>query len=291
MSDDIWKTVQDAPIRNLIYSCLSAYGEKRGGELPGPWFSAVFEGIGHAPSAVRLALFRMVKNSELESRKQGRVNFYRLAPFGRAGIESGLQMLFGEPEGDWDGQWTVIHFHFQTGDRFNRDHIRGILTLEGFGCLGPGLYIHPRDRGEGVLRAMGAGAEGRVDGVTVFRSRCVGGQTDIELVRRLWNVKGLNARYKEFLEAVAPLRDRIAASCSAQEAFFYRIGVVLRYLEVGWSDPEIPESLLPASWFGYEARSTARELYQDLWPQSLAHGDEVMQRLSDSGGIPPRVSG
>ena len=286
MSDAIWKTVQEAPIRNMVYSCLSAYGEKRGGELPGPWFSAVFEGIGHLPSAVRLALFRMVKNSELEARKAGRVNFYRLAPFGKAGIEAGNQMLFGEPERDWDGRWTVVHFHFLTGDRFNRDHIRSILTLEGFGCLGPGLYIHPRDRGERFLRAMRADAAGRVDGVTVFRSRCVGGRSDDDLVHGLWDLDGLNARYEEFLEAVAPLRNQLAATCSPQEAFFYRIGLVLRYLEVGWSDPEIPESLLPAGWLGFEARNTARQLYEHLWPRTLAHGDEVMARLLDAGVIP-----
>ncbi len=285
MSDDIWKTVQHAPIRSPIYSCLSAYGEKRGGELPGPWFSAVFEGIRHAPSAVRLALFRMVKNSELESRKQGRVNFYRLAPFGRAGIEAGLQMLFGEPEKDWDGDWTVVHFHFKSEDRFSRDHMRNILTLEGFGCLGPGLYIHPRDRGIRVLNAMGS-----LDGISVFRGPSAGGRSDEELVEKLWDLQDLNLRYEAFLREAQSLQKRVAAGLSDRKAFFFRIGVVLHFLGTGWSDPEIPESLLPPDWLGYEARDAARRLYEALVPQTLSHGDEVMQRLSDSGVIPPRVS-
>lgn len=280
MSDEIWKTVSEAPIRRLIYSCLSAYGDKRGGELPGPWFSSVFEGIDHAPSAVRLALFRMVKNSELKARKQGRVNFYRLAPFGRAGIEAGLQMLFGEPERNWDGAWTIVHFHFSKGDRFSRDHMRGILTLEGFGCLGPGLYIHPRDRGARVLEAMGSS-----DGISVFRGPCVEGESDEELVGKLWDLEDLNLRYGAFLREARSLKKRIA-TLSDREAFFYRIGVVLRFLGTGWSDPEIPESLLPPDWLGHEARETARRLYEALVPQTLAHGDEVMQQLNDSGVIP-----
>ncbi len=285
MSDEIWKTVSEAPIRRLIYSCLSAYGDKRGGELPGPWFSSVFEGIDHAPSAVRLALFRMVKNSELEPRKQGRVNFYRLAPFGRAGIEAGLQMLFGNPERDWDGAWTIVHFHFSQGDRFNRDHMRDILTLEGFGCLGPGLYIHPRDRGARVLEAMGLS-----DGISVFRGPRVGGESDEELVGKLWDLDDLNLRYEAFLREARSLKKRLAM-LSDREVFFYRIGVVLRFLGTGWSDPEIPETLLPADWLGHEARETAQLLYETLMPQTLAHGDELMQQLTDSGVLQRGVAG
>lgn len=286
MSDDIWETVQDAPIRSLIYSCLSAYGEKRGGELPGPWFSAIFEDIGHAPSAVRLALFRMVKNSELESRKQGRVNFYRLAPFGRAGIEAGLQMLFGEPEKNWDGDWTVVHFHFKSEDRFSRDHMRNILTIEGFGCLGPGLYIHPRDRGARVLEAMGSSV-----GISVFRGPSVGGRSDEELVEKLWDLRDLNLRYEAFLREAQSLQKRIAVGLSDGKAFFYRIGVVLSFLDVGWSDPEIPDGLLPPDWFGYKARDAAKGLYKELMPQTLTLGDGIMQGLKDTGVVPVTTTG
>ena len=171
MSDEILTTVKKAPIRALIYSCLSAYGGQRGGELPGPWFSDSFEAIGHGAAAVRLALYRMVKNGELHARREGRINFYRLASFGRAGIESGRQMLLDDPEGEWDGRWTLVRFHFPSEERVNRDPTRNILVLEGFGCLGPGVYLHPRDRGPRVLMAMGAEDSGEIDGVLVHRGK------------------------------------------------------------------------------------------------------------------------
>ena len=284
------KAVDAAPIRNLIYSCLSAYGEHRGGELPGPWFSSTFEGIGHAASAVRLALFRMVKNGELDARREGRVNFYRLTSFGRAGIESGRQMLFGSPEREWDGNWTMVHFHFPTGDRFRRDHMRNILTLEGFGCLGPAVYVHPRDRRLRVLKAMDAEEEGRVEGVVIFRGKCVGGETDEELVRRLWDVGALNQRYETVLRALAPLENHSDPGLTAQESFFYRIGVVLLYLGVAWTDPELPESLLPANWLGFKARRTASELYEALWPCTLSHGDSVLTKMGLSHLIPEETT-
>ncbi len=289
MCDEIMKTVERAPIRNLIYSCLSAYGEHRGGELPGPWFCRAFEGIGHTASAVRLALFRMVKNSELNARREGRVNFYSLTPFGRAGIESGRQMLFGSPEKEWDGFWTVVHFHFPTQDRVARDHMRNILTLEGFGCLGPGVYVHPRDRTGRVLKAMDAEETGRVEGVAIFRGRSVGGLTDEALALRLWDVDALNRRYEDVLRALAPL-DQSASGLTAQEAFFYRIGVVLIYLGVAWTDPELPESLLPANWRGFRAREAASGLYEALWPGTLAHGDTVLTKLGLASIIPDLAS-
>jgi phenylacetic acid degradation operon negative regulatory protein len=285
MSDEIMKIVRRAPIRSLIYSCLSACGEQRGGELPGPWFSEAFDGIGHTPSAVRLALFRMVRNGELEARKEGRVNFYRLASFGRAGIEAGLQMLFGDPETEWDGRWTIVHFHFPTGDRVRRDHIRNILTLEGFGCLGPGAYAHPHNRAPGVLKAMGAEASQEVDGVTIYRGRCVGGATDEALAHRLWDVAALNERYDTFLRNTAPLEKRVAR-CTAKDAFFLRIGVVLAFLDVAWADPELPPSLLPDGWLGFKARRTARRLYESLWPLTLAHGDEILAGMGLAHLIP-----
>ncbi len=272
-------TVERAPIRNLIYSCLSAYGDQRGGELPGPWFSRIFSGIDRDPSAVRLALFRMVQNRELEARREGRSNFYRLSSFGRAGIEAGRQMLFDEPEKEWDGSWTIVHFHFSSAERVSRDHIRDILTLEGFGCLGRGVYLHPRDRGPRILRAIGAGERGEVAGVVIFRGRCVGGETSEALAGRLWDTDGLNGQYDAFLRAVAPLKGRMATTQSPQEDFFTRIGVVLLYLNVAWRDPELPPSLLPERWLGFQARARAGELYEALSPGTLAHGDAVLTKL------------
>ena len=173
-------------------------------------------------------------------------------------------MLFGEPEGDWDGRWTVVQFHFQTGDRTHRDHMRSTLMLEGFGCLGPGVYIHPRDRVERVLRALGADGQGRLDGVSVFRGPCVGGRSDADLVKRVWDVKVMNDRYRSFLRSVRPLQQRIAKTCSREKAFFYRIGVVLSSLMSGGPTPRYPRAFYRKTGSGSKREGLRGSLRESL---------------------------
>lgn len=282
MNVRILSTVREAQIPLLVYSTLSAYGNRRGGELPGPWFVSIFGSIGHRPPAVRQVLYRMVRNREMDVRKRGRVNFYKLSEYGSASIEAGRHMLFGEPEVEWDGYWSLVHFQFESGERVERDLVRNQLCLEGFACLGRGLYIHPRDRIERVRQALEA--EGKGDKIVTFRSRRLGGEPDTAFARRLWDIEGLNRRYREFLKVARPLLRRPAAGYKPRDAFMARLAVVLWYLPIAWDDPELPASLLPPGWSGLKAREVAREIYERLWPGTLAYGDSIMTELGFQTG-------
>src|SRR3982751_6645850 len=106
MIDALLSTVTEAPVSYLIYSALSFYGDRRGGEVTGTWFVAALGSLGVTPAAVRQTLFRMERECELVSRKVGRVKLYRASPYARAEIGAGVQKIFATPETDWDGFWT-----------------------------------------------------------------------------------------------------------------------------------------------------------------------------------------
>src|SRR5262249_2041905 len=50
------RVVTDAPVSYSVYSAFSFYGERRGGELAGPWIVRALESLGHERAAIRQTL-------------------------------------------------------------------------------------------------------------------------------------------------------------------------------------------------------------------------------------------
>ncbi len=267
-------TVERATTASLIYSSLSAHAGRWGGELPGTWFVRALGGLGRPAAGVRQTLYRMERNGEIESRKQGRAKLYRLSPFGAAAVEAGGHMIFGDEESEWDGSWTLVHYQFPAAQRALRDRIRRLLELEGFAPLDRGVYLHPRDRSPQILGVL---AEFQEAGeVMVFHVYRVGGESDRELVARLWDLSELGRSYRLFVRRFQPLTRRSPNSWEPREAFVTRFALVLEYLWIAWRDPELAQPLLPRGWQGPLARRIARELYETLLPPASAHAETFL---------------
>jgi phenylacetic acid degradation operon negative regulatory protein len=273
----ILSTIAAEPTMELIYSLLSAYGMRRGGELPGAWFVAVLESLRHKPASVRQALFRLARAGALETRKDGRMIWYRLSSYGQAAIATGADKLFTPPQLSWDGCWTLVFYQFDTESREAREHAREILELEGFALFGRGVYIHPHERTERVRKLLReANLEDRA---TIFRAQRQNGETDGALAARLWDLRRLERGYRQFLKMFQPLVDRPATSWSPDEAFAGRLALVLKFLRTAWDDPGLPPALLPDGWSGHRARVVVARLYEKLLPGTLHHGDAVARQV------------
>jgi phenylacetic acid degradation operon negative regulatory protein len=265
------QVVTDAPVSYSVFSAFSFYGAQRGGELPGTWLVAALGALGHETAAVRQTLYRMEGSRELESRAAGRVKFYRLSPAARAEAEAGLAKIMDDDDAlPWDGLWTIVQFRAGPEDRVERERLREVLRAEGFAAVGPGLYLHPRDRSRRLLSA--ATGHGVRDMLEVFRGSRVADDTidDREMVARHWDLGAIEARYEAFTTRYAPL-GRSATSLAPESAFVLRFAVVFEYLEAAWQDPDLAPSLLPARWAGTRARRLARDLYR-----ALAFGDSLL---------------
>jgi phenylacetic acid degradation operon negative regulatory protein len=276
MFDTLLSTVTDAPVSYLIYSALSFYGDRRGGEVAGTWFVAALESLGVAPAAVRQTLFRMERDEELASRRVGRVKMYRASPYARAEIGAGVQKIFARPETNWDGYWTVVLTQFPTAMRLERERVRSIFQVEGFAPLGNGAYVHARDRAERLRRALGD--LGVAEFVTAFRADKIHGVSDRDFAYAHWDLAQLGDEYADFLRRFEPLARQRAATIPLATQFGLRFAVVLAFLEVAWKDPELPLSMLPPRWAGAKARLLARRLYQRFLPGALAFGDSLATR-------------
>ena len=280
MNDVILSTIGKAQTALLVYSALSAYGRRRSGELPGTWFIAALAPLGREPQSIRQTLFRMVREKELVSRRVGRVKLFRLSPYGQAAVDAGFEKFVSMPQEQWNGDWTIVRYEFTSRDRIDRDRVRDLLETEGFAAMGRGLFVHPHDRTPRIVDALRE--TGRLDDVMFFRARRIGGETDSQLVRRLWDVNSLERRYRAFLEKFAPLIRRSPATWKPAEAFAARFAVVLAFLDVAWDDPDLPHALLPADWSGKRAREVAATLYKRLLRGTIAHGDAILESVEGS---------
>ena len=276
MIDEILSTVRDAPVSYLLYSALSFYGDRRGGEIAGTWFVAALETLGVDPAAVRQTLFRMERDEELVGRKIGRVKLYRASAYARAEIGAGVQKIFAPVEREWDGYWTVVLTQFPTDMRLERERVRSILQVEGFAPLGNGAYVHARDRSDRLRAALAD--LGVAEYVMAFRADKVHGISDRDFALAHWDLDALRDDYAEFLAKFEPVASRQASAFDLETHFALRFAVVLSFLEVAWKDPELPASMLPARWPGTKARALARRLYDRFLPGALAFGDAVAAR-------------
>jgi len=270
----------DAPVSNFVYSSFSFFGSVRGGELPGRWFVTALAEVGCDEPAVRQTLYRMERSGELLSRREGREKLYRVTGYAQGEITAGTGKIF-DPPAPWDGHWTLLHARFEKAERMHRERLQVLLQVEGFANLGPGLYIHPRPRGERVLAAVDPAVRERV---IALRGERVGEEPDTRFIARHWDLPALACRYRDALGELDRIARETGRRCAEVEAFRRRFEVVLRFLRVAWDDPDLPADLLPPDWAGTAARERAEELYRRFLPGALRFGDRV---LADIGHASP----
>ena len=238
--------------RGILFTLLGEF------VLPGDgtaWTSAVlaaFERLGVAEKATRQALMRTSNAGWLTAEKVGRRTRWQLTPAAIRLLTEGARRIytFG-PSRAWDGQWVLVQVRIPESDRRARHVVRTRLAWEGYGSLGPGLWISPHaDREQEAVRVLREA--GVAEDAHVFVARRTGLADTREMVAAAWDLPEVEAEYEQF---IAEFRS------PDQPA-----DVLLRQLELvhAWRrfpalDPALPRELLPRRWPG----STAAELFAD----------------------------
>jgi phenylacetic acid degradation operon negative regulatory protein len=276
MVDAILSTLRSAPTSDFIYSSLSAFGGRHGGELPGFWFVDALGSLEIEEQAVRQTLFRLERRGALLTRRSGRVKFYRPSPAASAVLEAGRARVRQRIPRRWDGLWTLVHFRIGEEDRKARDGLRDVLLVEGFARLGPALYLHPRDRTVRFLTA--AGMLGLSDRIHVFRGERIAGLDDRGLVAALWEPGEIVRRYRAFIARFLPAAGAPARRWTDRLAFATRFAVMFEFFRISWDDPGLPLSLVPPDWPGEEARALAWRLTRILAPMARRYAERFFSK-------------
>lgn len=247
---------------------------------------ALLEPFGLTAGSVRTVLSRMNAKGWLETSKRGKHSFYSLTPNGRALLEEGQARIFRPTWADeWDGSWSLLAYSLPQAARRKRDRLRDRLAWLGFGSIGNGLWISPRDVAAEVTElAQRMGIE---EHLVAFRATRIDNTDPADLVARCWDVEGLDSEYLAF----AALWEPILAGLEAAEGgpspdvdfFVMRFQLIHQFRRFPLEDPFLPRALLPEPWGGDRASAVFLGLHDRLVGPADRWVEDVVAANSPAG--------
>jgi phenylacetic acid degradation operon negative regulatory protein len=252
---------------------------QHGGEI---WLGSIIHAM--APFGInerltRTAVFRLVQDDWLESRKHGRRSYYRLSETGAHYYQRAAKRIYAASSPKWDGDWTLLFVSLVEEEK--RDSLHKGLSWLGYGRIASAVYALPRDD-HSALNELLADMEVE-DSVVKMRAQADSSKNLQKLVLTRWKLDDLRRRYKDFTahyrEAGELLKN--AKPASGHNLFLFRILMLHEYRRILLSDPELPTAMLPDDWEGYDAQALTSELYRAL---ALTTAKWVNRELLNSDG-------
>ncbi len=263
----------------------------RGGRVSLGSMIQLLKPLGVNERLIRTAVFRLVKDEWLQSEAMGRKTDYMLTQSGRRRFDEASRQIYAADIPGWDRRWRLILVVGEIDLRL-REQLRKALFWHGFGETSSGSFVHPTaDLGTVMESLVSEGLDevlGQLMPLVAVNSRVALCATDNDMVKNAWNLDGLALAYEGFLEKYEPIREALATcgqdDLSEENAFLVRTLLIHDVRRLLLRDPQLPESLLPASWPGSRARHLCRDLYRKLLTLSERHLDANV-KLS-SGNLP-----
>lgn len=235
---------------------------QHGGEI---WLGSVIHAL--APLGVnerltRTAVFRLVQEGWLESRKQGRRSYYRLTQTGQNYYRRAAKRIYSGKISEWDGVWTLLFTSLVPEDK--RDPLHRGLSWLGYGRLAAGVYALPRND-RAPLDDLLSDLE-LEDSIVHMQAEAENTESLQKLVMKRWKLRDLRLRYREFntqYRQVLALLQRNEKP-TEHSLFLLRVLLVHEYRRILLNDPELPSVMLPTDWEGFDAQSLTAEIYRNL---------------------------
>lgn len=207
--------------------------------------------VGIAAPAVRTAISRMVSQGWLEPvTVDGARGYAATAPAIRRLEESGDRIYRRRPV-VWDGCWRLVLLD-PFGDRSIRTTVHRELAFLGFAELGERVWVSPWRSTELDETLARAGASATTAVVSEF--------SPADAPVAAWDLASLGRTYDAWLrDAAAATEAHLNRHDDPDEAAFAaRFHLVHEWRKFLFSDPGLPDELLPAQWPGRAAAAYFR---------------------------------
>jgi phenylacetic acid degradation operon negative regulatory protein len=270
------------PIRpqDLVVTVLGTYVRPRRQTVWSGGLVVLLGELGFSEGAARVALTRLVRRGLVERVREGRLVHYRMTPRAQRLLDDGDRRIFafGRPR-DCVETWTVLWHQIPEDRRLERHRLARRLRFLGFGSVQDSLWVSPHDHAAEVAELLAdldvsefaALFAGRADGVSGLPG----------LVRRAWDLTGLEGRYLSFCtEFERLLPDDRRAALDNRESFAARTRLVHLFRGFPLLDPELPDDLAPLSHARSRAVCLFETLYAGLAAPAQRHFDLATQRVS-----------
>ena len=232
------------------------------------------EALGIESRAARQAVNRTASDGWLEGESVGRYTRWRLTGSGRRMIGSAVPRVQRSIVADraWDGTFLLLTLIGATPDREARERLAVGLDFEGFGTIGPGVWVAvgegAREGADTVLTASGLHDQALLFSATTVE----GAETPAEVVALAWDLETAASAHEAFLDEFDKVEP--ADEC---EAFALRTRMAHEWRHLLSIDPSLPPELLPADWVG----TRARKVFQRQFSAWADRANSYYTRLSE----------
>jgi phenylacetic acid degradation operon negative regulatory protein len=220
----------------------------------------VLAALGVEEPSARQALARTATDGWIVAERDGRRTRWALTPAGRRLLSEGAQRIysFEAIEFGWDGRWLVLMVTVPEESRKLRHLIRTRLAWAGFGSPAPGVWISANPEREAEAKQIFADL-GPIDGLFSFVGPFAGIGSAPQLVAQAWDLAGVAAHYRAFIELAEGL-----APISDDDCVVAQVRLVHEWRRMPFFDPQLPPDLLPPDWIGHDAAAAFRARH-DAW--------------------------
>jgi phenylacetic acid degradation operon negative regulatory protein len=227
-----------------------------------------------APPAVRTAISRMVRQNWLTPVRTAAGPGYALTPRAVQRLDEAGARVYRTRDQPWDGRWALLSIS-QIRERSRRDRLRAGLRYLGYGALDDTTWIAPRPSPE--LNAL---LEAEHTSAARFAAAHDGDAH--ALVHRVWDLTALDVSYRQWLASARQIVAALDPAGSDESAFATRSRLVHEWRKFLFTDPRLPEELLPSDWVGRDAARYFDDEAARLLPAAGRFIDQCLE-----SGAPP----
>lgn len=258
--------------RTVVVSFLGAVVRRMGNWMPIGGSIDLMAPLGIDGPSVRTAVFRLKKRGWLESESRGGSRGYALTPEALRSLAAGDEVIWhSRQSAALEDGWCIVNFSVPEAERSKRQQLRAHLASLGFGNVGTAMWIAPARMQAAAERAISELGLTRYS--AVFVGDHVAGQDLASLLYESWDLTGIDARYRAFIDEFGPVADEIDASgvVDPQRAFTTYLTAVDGWRRLPYRDPGLPRELLSPDWSGPDAAALFERLVATLEGRALAH--------------------
>ena len=230
--------------RSALFDVYGDHLRERGSQAPVAGLVQLLEPVGIQAPAVRTAISRLVAQHWLEPVHLPAGRGYRATEGAIRWLDEAGARIYRRVDQTWDGHWQLALVD-PPADRAVRNRLRADLAFIGYAELAPQVWVSPFDRAEldEVLQRAGATAR------RVHADAIEPGPVEA------WDLDALAAAYRGFVDNADALLDRASSADDDpdREAFAARFHLVHEWRKFLFTDPGLPEELLPEGWPGRTA--------------------------------------
>ena len=250
--------------RTVVVSFLGAIVRPIGGWMPIGGTVDLVTQLGLDAPSVRTAVFRLTRRGWLQSEVRDGIRGYALTSTALAALNAGDEIVWhARKPADLADGWCIVSFSVPESARTKRHQLRSHLMSLGFGNVGAGVWIAPARMRDAAAQAI---AELELtQRCALFVGDYAGGQDLTQLLAESWDLKDIDARYREFIARHSSVRASLdsgggPAGPDDARAFVTYLGLIDEWRRLPYRDPGLPPEVLPADW----AAPAAGELFEQL---------------------------